>query len=126
MSVEFRQRKPGEYASILWKRKWLIALPAIVVSAAVVIVVWRLPNVYQSNTLLTVRPSNIMQGIVPQMSDDDLTIRINAISQEVFSRSSLEPLIKTYNLYAAERQRGEPMELLVERMAKKDTQMHRG
>jgi uncharacterized protein involved in exopolysaccharide biosynthesis len=62
-----------------------------------------------------------MQGIVPQLSDDDLTIRINAIGQEVFSRSSLEPLIKTYNLYAVERMRGEPMEMLVERMAKKDT-----
>jgi polysaccharide chain length determinant protein (PEP-CTERM system associated) len=123
MSVEFRQRKPAEYGNILWKRKWLIILPAIVVSFAVAIVVWRLPNVYQSNTLLTVRPSNIMQGIIPQMSDDDLTIRINAIGQEVFSRSSLEPLIKTYNLYAAERMRGEPLELLVERMAKKDTQI---
>jgi polysaccharide chain length determinant protein (PEP-CTERM system associated) len=123
MSVEFRQRKPGEYASILWKRKWLIILPAVVVSFAVAIVVWRLPNVYQSSTLLTVRPSNIMQGIVPQMSDDDLTIRINAIGQEVFSRSSLEPLIKTYGLYAAERARNEPMELLVERMVKKDTEI---
>ncbi len=123
MSVEFRQRKPGEYGHILWKRKWLILLPTIVVSAAVAIVVWRLPNVYQSSTLLTVRPSNIMQGIVPQLSDDDLTIRINNIGQEVFSRSSLEPLIITNNLYAAERLRGEPMELLVERMAKKDTQI---
>ncbi|HJR07933.1 MAG TPA: GNVR domain-containing protein [Pyrinomonadaceae bacterium] len=120
MSVEFRQRKPGEYGRILWKRKWLIILPAFVVSAAVAIVVWRLPNVYQSSTLLTVRPSNIMQGIVPQLSDDDLTIRINNIGQEVFSRSSLEPLILTYNLYAVERARKEPMELLVERMAKKD------
>ncbi|HEV2801815.1 MAG TPA: GNVR domain-containing protein [Pyrinomonadaceae bacterium] len=123
MSVEFRQRKPGEYGRILWKRKWLIALPAIVVAAAVAIVVWRLPNVYQSSTLLTVRPSNIMQGIVPQMSDDDLTIRINNIGQEVFSRTSLEPLIKAYGLYPVERQRGEPMELLVERMVKKDTQI---
>ncbi len=95
MSVEFRQRKPGEYGRILWKRKWLILLPAIVVSAAVAIVVWRLPNVYQSSTLLTVRPSNIMQGIVPQLSDDDLTIRINNIGQRVFSRSTLEPLIIT-------------------------------
>ncbi|HZH91652.1 MAG TPA: GNVR domain-containing protein [Pyrinomonadaceae bacterium] len=123
MSVEFRQRKPAEYGGILWKRKWLIILPAFVVSAAVAIVVWRLPNVYQSTTLLTVRPSNIMEGVVPQLSDDDLTIRINAIGQDVFSRSSLEPLITTFNLYAAERRRGEPMEVLVERMAKKDTQI---
>ena len=123
MSVEFRQRKPSEYGSMLWKRKWLILLPAIAVSFAVAAVVWRLPNVYQSTTLLTVRPSNIMAGIVPQLSDDDLTIRISNIGQEVFSRSSLEPLILTYNLYAAERQRGTSMELLVERMVKKDTKI---
>ncbi|HKP71812.1 MAG TPA: GNVR domain-containing protein [Pyrinomonadaceae bacterium] len=123
MSVEFRQRKPGEYGRILWNRKWMILLPAITISFAVAIVVWRLPNVYQSTTLLTVRPSNIMQGIVPQMSDDDLTLRINTIGVDVTSRSSLEPLIVTYNLYAAERRRGEPMELLVERMAKKDIRL---
>ncbi|MGI9105960.1 MAG: GumC family protein [Pyrinomonadaceae bacterium] len=123
MSVEFRQRKPGEYGSMLWKRKWLIILPAIAVSFAVAIVVWRLPNVYQSNTLLTVRPSNIMAGIVPQLSDDDLTIRITNIGQEVFSRSSLEPLIVANDLYAAERGRGASMELLVERMVKKDTKI---
>lgn len=123
MSVEFRQRKPGEYGQILWKRKWWIILPAIVVSAAVAIVVWRLPNVYQSSTLLTVRPSNIMQGIVPQLSDEDLTLRINNIGQRVFSRSSLEPLILAFDLYAPERRRGEPIEVLVERMAKKDTRI---
>jgi len=35
MSVEFRQRTPGEYAKIAWKRKWLIILPAIAVAVAV-------------------------------------------------------------------------------------------
>jgi succinoglycan biosynthesis transport protein ExoP len=120
MSTEFRQRKPAEYAQILWRRKWMILLPAIAISFAIAIVVWRLPDVYQSTTLLTVRPSNLAEGIVPQLSDADLTIRINNIRQEVLSRSSLEPLIVNYNLYAAERRRGEPMELLVEQMKNKD------
>ncbi len=35
MSVEFRQRTPGEYARILWNRKWLIVLPTIAVAVAV-------------------------------------------------------------------------------------------
>lgn len=122
MSTEFRQRKPAEYAQILWRRKWMILLPAVAISFAIAIVVWRLPDVYQSTTLLTVRPSNLTEGIVPQLSDADLTIRINNIGQEVLSRSSLEPLIANYNLYATERRRGEPMELLVEQMKKKDIQ----
>jgi succinoglycan biosynthesis transport protein ExoP len=122
MSTEFRQRKPAEYAQILWRRKWMILLPAVAISFAVGIVVWRLPNVYQSTTLLTVRPSNLTEGIVPQLSEADLTIRINNIGQEVLSRSSLEPLIANYNLYAAERKQGEPMELLVEQMKKHDIQ----
>jgi polysaccharide chain length determinant protein (PEP-CTERM system associated) len=123
MSTEFRQRKPGEYAQILWRRKWMIALPAAAIFFAVAAVVWRLPNVYQSTTLLTVRPSSLTEGIVPQLSEDELTIRINNIAQEVLSRSSLEPMIVNYNLYALERRRGESMEVLVEQMKKKDIQI---
>ncbi len=120
MSVEFRQRTLGEYAEMLWRRKWLIALPALAVTLAVAWVVWRLPNTYESKTLLTVRPASISTSVVPQLSDSDLSIRINNINQEVVSRSSLEPLITRYNLYAVERMRGEPMDVLVERMRTKD------
>jgi succinoglycan biosynthesis transport protein ExoP len=123
MSTEFRQRKPAEYARILWRRKWMITLPAVAIFFAVAAVVWRLPNVYQSTTLLTVRPSSLTEGIVPQLSEDELTIRINNIAQEVFSRSSLEPMITNYGLYSVERRRGESMEVLVEQMKKKDIQI---
>ncbi len=116
MSVEFRQRTPGEYAQIVWKRKWLIILPAIAISAAITLVVWRLPNVYESTTLLIVKPSTISGVLVPTLSDVDLSMRINNIGQMVASRTSLEPLIIKYDLYRAERQRGEAMESLVERM----------
>lgn len=120
MSVEFRQRTPGEYARILWRRKWLIVLPALAVTLAVAWVVWKLPNIYESTTLLTVKPSSISSTIVPQLPENDLTIRINNIGQEVVSRSALEPLIVKYNLYAVERSRDEPMDALVERMRLRD------
>ncbi|HZB44257.1 MAG TPA: Wzz/FepE/Etk N-terminal domain-containing protein, partial [Pyrinomonadaceae bacterium] len=123
MSVEFRQRTPGEYARMLWRRKWLIVLPTVAVGLAVAYVVWKLPNTYESTTPLTVRPASISTSVVPQLSDSDLTIRINNIGQEVTSRSSLEPLIERYGLYAAERRRGEPMDVLVERMRTKDVRV---
>src|SRR5215213_11129790 len=120
MSVDFRQRKPGELAQMVWRRKWLIVLPTLAVAVAVGYVVWKLPNVYESTTLLTVRPATITAGIVAQLSDSDLTLRINNIGQEVTSRSSLEPLIQRYDLYARERARGASMEELVERMRTRD------
>jgi succinoglycan biosynthesis transport protein ExoP len=118
MSVEFRQRKPGEYGRILAKRKWLILFPTLAVFGAVAIVVWKLPNVYESTTLLIVRPATISNSVVPSLSDNDLSLRLNNINQVVQSRSSLEPLVVKYSLYQREQQSGEPMELIVDRMRK--------
>jgi polysaccharide chain length determinant protein (PEP-CTERM system associated) len=120
MSIEFRQRRPGEFAQIIWRRKWLILLPTLTMAVAVAYVVRRLPDVYESTTLLTVRPASISTAVIPQLSDSDLTIRINNIGQEVVSRTTLEPLIERYKLYAVERRRGEPMDSLIERMRTRD------
>src|ERR1044072_5734536 len=123
MSVDFRQRTPGELAQMVWRRKWLIVLPTLAVAVAVAYVVWRLRNVYESTTLLTVKPASIITGTVTQLSDSDLTLRINNITQEVTSRSVLEPLIQRYDLYARERARGESMGDLVEQMRTKDIKL---
>src|SRR6195256_7110273 len=116
MSVEFRPRTPGEYANIVLKRKWLILLPAIAIAMSVAWVVWQLPDLYESSTLIVVKPSTLPNSVVPTITEDSLTRQINSIAQVVTSRSSLEPLIKKYDLYKTERQRGEPMEALIEYM----------
>jgi polysaccharide chain length determinant protein (PEP-CTERM system associated) len=118
MSVQFRQRTPGEYARIIWKRKWLIILPMIAIATAITWVVLRLPDVYESSTLIVVKPSSIPEAVVPTQSEDALTRQLTTISQVVTSRSSLQPLIERYRLYETERMRGEPMESAVERMRK--------
>src|ERR1044072_2944951 len=117
MSVEFRQRTPGEYARILWKRKWLIILPTIAIATAIALVVLKLPDVYESTTLVVVKPATVPPDFVPALTTD-LTLLLNNINQVVTSRSTLEPLITKYRPYAIEEARGEPMELLVERMRK--------
>lgn len=118
MSVEFRQRKPGEYAKIIWKRKWLIILPAFAVASAVALVVYRLPDVYESSTLIVVKPSTLPSATVPTMGEDTITRQLSSIAQVVTSRSSLEPLVTKYDIYRAERARGEPMELIIEKIRK--------
>lgn len=118
MSVEFRQRKPGEYLKIAWKRKWLIILPVIAVATAVSWVVYRLPDVYESVTLIVVKPSTLPNSVVPTVTEDSLTRQLTSIAQVVASRSSLEPLVQKYDLYKTERLRGEPMEVIIDTMRK--------
>lgn len=113
MSVQFRQRTPGEYLKILKRRKWLIILPVIAVATAVSWVVYRLPNVYESTTLIVVKPSTLPSSVIPTMTEDTLTRQLSSISQVVSSRSSLEPLIEKYDLYKIERERGEPIESII-------------
>ena len=116
MSVDFRQRKPSEYLKILRRRKWLLILPVIAVTTAVGYVVYRLPDVYESETLIVVRPSNLPTSVVSSASEDSMTRQLTSINQVVTSRSSLEPLVDKYELYRVERSRGEPMEGVIDTM----------
>ena len=118
MSAEFRPRKIGEYFDIVRKRKWFILLPAIAVGLAISYVVYRLPDIYESTTLIVVKPSTLPNSVVPTMAEETLTRQLTTISQVVTSRSSLQPLMEKYDLYKEERRRGEPMELLIDSMRK--------
>jgi polysaccharide chain length determinant protein (PEP-CTERM system associated) len=116
MSAEFRQRKPSEYLKILLRRKWLIILPTVAVAAAVSWVVYRLPDVYESVTLIVVKPSTLPTNVVPTITEDSLTRQLTSITQVVTSRSSLQPLIEKYGLYASERNRGVAIETIIATM----------
>ena len=118
MSVEFRQRKPGELVEMVKRQKWLVLLPMLTMTAAIGYVVYRLPSIYESTSLLTVKPPTISQNLVQSLSSEDLSQRLTTINKEVLSRSSLEPMIQKYDLYKQERTAGVPMELIVEKMYK--------
>ena len=116
MSVQFRQRTPGEYIKILKRRKWLIILPVVAVASAVAWVVYRLPDVYESSTLIVVKPATLPNSVVPTVTEETLTRQLASIAQVVTSRSFLEPLVHKYELYKRERDRGEPMETVIDFM----------
>jgi len=121
MSVEFRQRTAGEFIKMLKRRKWLILLPVITMTVAIGYVVYRLPSVYESKTLLTVKPPTISEKVVQSLTDDDLNERLQTINQQVLSRSSLEPMVSKYRLFELEKNAGVPMELIIDKMYKNIT-----
>jgi uncharacterized protein involved in exopolysaccharide biosynthesis len=121
MSVEFRQRKPGELIAMVKRNKWLIVLPMLTLTVAIGYVVYKLPSIYESTSLLTVKPPTISANLIVSLSEEDLSQRLSTINQEVLSRSSLEPLVQKYDLYRVERTTGMPMELIIDKMYKNIT-----
>lgn len=118
MSVEFRQRTAGEFFKMLKRRKWLILLPILTMTAAIGYVVKQLPSVFESKTILAVSAPTISEKVVQSLTEDDLSQRLQTIRTEVLSRNSLEPMIAKYDLFKLERNAGMPMELIVEKMYK--------
>ena len=89
MSVEFRQRTAGEFIRMLKRRKWMILLPILTMTAAVGYVVYKLPSIYESKTLLIVKPPTISDKVVQSLTDEDLSQRLQTINTEVLSRNTL-------------------------------------
>ncbi len=116
MNREFRQRTAGEFIGIIKRQKWMILLPVLTFTAAIGYVVYHLPSIYESTSLLTVKPPTISQNLVQSLTNEDLSQRLQTINQEVLSRSSLEPMVTKYDLYKNERASGMPMELIIEKM----------
>ncbi|HYP51009.1 MAG TPA: Wzz/FepE/Etk N-terminal domain-containing protein, partial [Pyrinomonadaceae bacterium] len=108
MGVEFRQRSLGELFAMVWRRKLIILLPVVAMTVAVWWVVVQLPSIYESTTLLTIRPPAISNNVIQPLSDEDVSARLNQITEEIKSRSSLEPMITKYRLFAKERDAGVP------------------
>ena len=121
MSVEFRHRTASDLMRMLKRRKWLILLPIITMAVAVGYIVYYLPNVYESRTLLIVEPPKIPDKVVRSLTDEDLTQRLNSINKEVLSAKELQPMINKYDLFKAEREADVPMELIMGKMLKNIT-----
>ncbi len=118
MAIEFRQRTAGEFLQMFKRRKWHILLPTIAFGLAVGYVVWKLPSMYESKTLLTLKSPTISEKVVQSLSEEDLSQRLNQMNQQILSRSTLEPIVGKYKLYEQERGMGMPMELIIEKMHK--------
>jgi polysaccharide chain length determinant protein (PEP-CTERM system associated) len=102
------------------RRKWLILIPAVVVAVAAVAVIHQLPNLYRSETLILVVPQRVPESYVKSTVTARIEDRLQSISQQIMSRTKLEQIVSDFNLYQAERGRGELMEDIVERMRTRD------
>src|SRR5688572_8346428 len=105
---------------VVWRRKWLILLPALVIGAIGVGIIRQLPNVYRSESLILVVPQRVPESYVRSTVTARIEDRLQAISQQIMSRTRLEQVITDFNLYAKERADKELMEDIIDRMRTRD------
>jgi polysaccharide chain length determinant protein (PEP-CTERM system associated) len=114
LSVKF---SPLSIARTIWKRKGVVLASWLAVTAAVVVIVARLPAVYQAEALILVDSQKIPDKFVSSTVNSDLQDRISTISQQILSSTRLKKVIDDFSLYPAERKKLFEEELL-EKMRK--------
>lgn len=87
------------YRQLLWRRKWYVVIPALVVAAVTIPVVMSLPSLYQATTLIMVEPQKVPEEFVRATVTVPIQDRLKTISQQVLSRTRLERVIDEFSLY---------------------------
>lgn len=72
-----------------------------------------LPKSYEATTLIVVQPQEIPQNYVQATVNESVDDQVRTLSQEVLSRSNLEPIIKDLGLFANERKNGTSIDILI-------------
>jgi len=94
-----RKYTPEEVLTIGWRRKWLLALPVVLVTAAsAAYAVW-LPNKYRCETLVLVVPQRVPESYVRSTVTSRIEDRLRSLSSQIMSRTKLERIIQDFNLY---------------------------
>lgn len=114
--VSFRIRTPAEYVKLLWRRRYFVIVPCLIVTSALVYAINKLPNVYESKTSIIVDPPKVSANYVQPVNQIDLNSRLNSIQKQVTSRTELQRLINRYNLYPELIARNTPIELVIDEM----------
>ncbi len=89
-----------DYLNILKRRGWIALIPMILLPILTVAYSYTIPPQYLSQTLVLVEGQRVAEGIVKPVISADLDSRLSSMKEQILSRSSIQPIIDRYNLYA--------------------------
>ena len=87
-----------DYLRILWRRKWVVMLPVLIVGAAAAAVVLQLPNQYQTTAVLEVMPQRVPSAYVQPTVTSWPEDRLRSLTQQILSRTRLK-IVREFDLY---------------------------
>ncbi len=116
-SVSRRALDFEDYVSMVKRNfRWILGpLFAGLVLSTVVAYLW--PDTYLSEALIRIVPQQISTQVVPDITAQDITDRINGMAQSIESHNTLSTIITTFNLYPSQL-KSEPMEDVLSQMKK--------
>ena len=91
--------KPEDFLEVVRRRCWAALLPLALISVGTAAVTAQLPNRYRSEAMIVVVPQGVTPGYVMPAVTRGVEDRLPAITQQLLSRSRLEPIIRDFNLY---------------------------
>jgi polysaccharide chain length determinant protein (PEP-CTERM system associated) len=92
-----------DYLAILKRHWWLIAIPAFIMPVLAVIATLYIPPQYVSQTLVLIDQQKVPENFVPSVVTEDINSRLASMKEQILSRSSIQPIIEKFNLYADQR-----------------------
>ncbi len=108
-----------EYVRVIFRRKWLLILPCVLIFAAIVIISLFMPKVYESSaTMLVIEEKTVNPLIGDLAASPAVKDRLNSITEEMLSWSSLVELANTLNLTQGIKNQYQYEQLLLEIRAK--------
>ena len=96
---------PEDMVGIVWRRKWLVIVPFLVIYAGTFLTALLLPDRYRSETLMMVVPQRVPEDYVKPTVTTRIEDRLRSIQQQILSRTNLERIIKAQGLYPREQKR---------------------
>src|SRR5260221_10847353 len=97
------------------RRGWMVVVPFSIGLALIPVLSRRTPNMYRSETLVRVIPKRVPDTVVLAITGGKMEDRLTTMRDLLLSRSQLEPIVKSLNLYPRLREQ-RSMEEIVERM----------
>src|SRR6185312_4005694 len=91
-----------DYFAILKRRWWLLCVPAAIVPVLAVGSTYFLTPKYDSTSLILIEQQKVSTDVVKPLDIGDLQGRLGLDTARIESRSTLEPIINKYNLYASQ------------------------
>lgn len=96
---------PQHCLRMILRRKWLVLVVFVVVSAVTAGIAYRMPNVYTSQTVILVDPQKVPETYVRSTVTGDIRNRLSTLSQQILSETRLQKIIDDLHLYPEERKR---------------------
>ena len=103
----------GDYLNILWRRKYWVIIPAVVLSIAAVLVVYSLPATYKSEGTILIESQEIPNDLVRSTVTSYADQRIRVIQQRLMTSARVMDIVRKYDLYREERQKATATSALV-------------